>query len=236
MSHDPYQALRYRDYRLLLAGNLVANVGSQMVALAIGWELYQRTNSALALGLVGLVQLLPVLAFALIAGHIADNRGRKKVVIVTQYAIAASSLGLAALSYWQGPLAAVYLCLLFRGVGAAFNGPALRALPAEVIPEAAYENAMSWRNTVFQGSSIVGPALGGLLIAAFGGAAPVYLIGALTGIAFVAALYPIRGNPAARRRGAPQPLTLRSLGEGIGFLRRTPIIVVQGAIDDLRID
>src|SRR5206468_11228463 len=72
-THDPYQALRFGDYRLLLAGSLIASLGSQMLALAVGWELYERTSSALALGIVGLVQVLPVLTLALVAGHVADR-------------------------------------------------------------------------------------------------------------------------------------------------------------------
>jgi len=97
--HDPYQALRYRDFRLLLSGNLIASLGNQMLGLAIGWELYTRTNSALALGYVGLVQVIPVLLLALVTGHIADQYDRKKIVICAQLVLAASSLVLAALSY-----------------------------------------------------------------------------------------------------------------------------------------
>ncbi len=71
--HDPYAALRYSDYRYFLAGRLAASMGSQMIDVAIGWELYERTNRALALGFVGLVQVVPIILLALPAGHAADD-------------------------------------------------------------------------------------------------------------------------------------------------------------------
>src|SRR6266852_1606458 len=99
---DPYEALRSADYRRLLTGNILASVGSEMQSVAIGWELYQRTNSAAALGLVGLVQFLPVILLSLPAGHAADRYSRKKLLVSAQCVMAGASLGLAALSFFQG--------------------------------------------------------------------------------------------------------------------------------------
>ena len=82
--HDPYAALRHPDYRRLLAGSVLAAVGSEMQSVAVGWELYQRTSSAWALGLVGLVQLLPVLLLSLPAGHAADRYSRKRLLASAQ--------------------------------------------------------------------------------------------------------------------------------------------------------
>ena len=95
-AHDPYAALRSGDYRCLLAGTVLASVAAQMQSVAVGWELYQRTSSAWALGLVGLVQLLPVLLLSLPAGHAADRYSRKHLLASAQGLMAASSLGLAA--------------------------------------------------------------------------------------------------------------------------------------------
>src|SRR4051812_21431060 len=96
--HDPYEALRYPDYRRLLTGNMLASVGTEMQAVAVGWELYDRTGSASALGLVGLAQFLPVFLLSLPAGHAADRYSRKALLIAAQAVTAAASLGLAALS------------------------------------------------------------------------------------------------------------------------------------------
>lgn len=227
LPHDPYRALRLADYRLLLTGNLVASLGAQMLSLAIGWELYDRTRSALALGFIGLVQLLPVLFLALIAGHVADHYPRKTIVILTRAAQAVTALGLAVLSLEQGPLLGYYALLLVRGIGAAFSGPAASAFLGEVVPEEAFENSATWTNGTGQIAAITGPALGGLAIAAFHGAAVVYLVTALTGLASVGFLGAVRGGLTTHKRSAQsrERPSLRILAEGIHFLGRTPVIL-----------
>ena len=87
-NHDPYFALRFRDYRFLLSGSFLAGMGNQMLALAIGYELYERTNSAFDLGLVGLVQVMPILLLALPAGQLADQANRKTIVVRSQFFLA----------------------------------------------------------------------------------------------------------------------------------------------------
>jgi MFS family permease len=226
-AHDPYLALRFADYRLYLSGNLLAQLGAQMLALAIGWELYERTGSALALGMIGLVQLAPVLLLALVAGHVADRYPRKTVVVVSRVVLAIAALGLAGLSAARGPLVATYAVLLVRGIGQAFSGPAASAFLGEVIPEEAFENSATWSNGVGQVASIVGPALGGLFIALFHGAAPVYALTAAIGLVSALMLGLVRGGlvPTPREvEEMEEPPTLQTLGEGIRFLRRTPVI------------
>jgi MFS family permease len=136
-AHDAFEALRYRDFRLLVAGKLVSVIGEQMVGVAIGWELYNRTGSPLALGFVGLVQVIPVFLFALPAGHIADRFSRKAIVAGTQALLAAAALGLASLSYAVGPLPLIYLCLGAIGTARAFRDPAVSALVPNVVPPSA---------------------------------------------------------------------------------------------------
>src|SRR5947209_17094515 len=102
-----------------------------MVSLAIGWELYERTHSALALGFIGLVQILPVFLLVFVTGHVADRHNRKTIVILSKIVVILGSLGLAATSYAQGSLLATYGSLLLLGMGGAFSGPAAAGLPAE---------------------------------------------------------------------------------------------------------
>src|SRR5690349_17428447 len=126
--HDPYRALRFRDFRLLFSGLFIAVMGEQMLNVAIGWELYERTGSALALGIVGLVQIVPVVLFSLPAGHLADQFNRKYIVIASQFVLAFGSLGLTLLSYTHGSLILIYGCLLLIGIAVAFNDPASSTL------------------------------------------------------------------------------------------------------------
>src|SRR5215470_1433816 len=98
-AHDPYAVLRNRDLVLYLVARFVASLGQQMLTVAVGWELYERTNSALALGLVGLTQMIPMILFTLPAGHVADNHDRKRIILLTTFVIACASLGLALISW-----------------------------------------------------------------------------------------------------------------------------------------
>src|SRR5947209_4606088 len=118
--HDAYAALRHRDYRHLLAGGTLASIGGEVQAVAVGWELYDRTGSAALLGLAGLAQFLPVLTLALPAGQVADRYDRKLVYQSAQVMMMVSSLALAGLSWWHGPVPLVFVCLVLAGAARAF--------------------------------------------------------------------------------------------------------------------
>ena len=226
--HDPYAALRLRDYRLLLAGTALAVVAEQMLGVAVGWELYERTSSPLALGLIGLVQVLPVILLALPAGHVADRRDRKWVAICAMLLIGVCALGLALLSFARGPLVLFYVCLLFIGVGRAFQNPAWSSLPAQLVPPEHFANAATWESGVWQASSIVGPALGGLLIAMQHAAWFVYALAA--GMLMVVALMlsVMRPRPS---EPSTEELTLASLLAGLRFVWNTKIILASITLD-----
>src|SRR5216684_3498984 len=107
----PYAILRNRDLVLYLAGRFVASFGQQMLTVAVGWELYERTHSALSLGLVGLAQMVPMILFTLPAGHLADNYNRKRIMMTMTLVMAVSSLGLALVSTLGAPTSWIYFCL-----------------------------------------------------------------------------------------------------------------------------
>ncbi|HEY9151860.1 MAG TPA: MFS transporter, partial [Anaerolineales bacterium] len=179
ISHDPYAALRYRDFRLLEAGRFITTFGSEMLTFAIGWELWIRTNSALALGMVGLVQVVPILLLSLPAGHVADQYNRRRIVIIAEMGLAVCSLGLAALSYYRGPLWLVYACLLGIGMARSFNDPASSTLLPETIPPELFSRAASWNSSVWQFGSITGPAIGGLIVAVWNRVDVIYVFNAV---------------------------------------------------------
>jgi MFS family permease len=231
--HDPYQALRFRDFRLLLVGSSIASLGGQMVSLAIGWELYERTHSALALGFIGLVQILPVFLLVFVTGHVADSHNRKTIVILSKLVVIGGSLGLAATSYWQGSLLAIYGSLLLLGIGGAFSGPAAAGLPAEVVPESAFENSATWNTSASTLAAVVGPAIGGLLIASLHTTTVIYSLNVVAASLMIVLLLCIRGGQSADHRTMRRSdeTTLRSLGEGVAFLRRTPMILSAITLD-----
>src|SRR5881392_2469636 len=97
--HDPYTAFRSRGFRFFTTGNLLSLLGRQMLAVAVEWEIYWRTHSATALGLVGLALVIPVVCLSLPAGHLADKYSRKHIIMIAQFFIAITSAGLALVSW-----------------------------------------------------------------------------------------------------------------------------------------
>ncbi len=166
-SHDPYGALRQPNYRRLLGGGILAALAGEMQAVAVGYEVYQRTSQPWHLGLVGLVQFLPVLCLALPAGHLVDRWNRKYVLLVALTIMATASSCLGWVSYHKGPLPLMYGLLVLAGVGRAFAMPARWALLPQVVPAHLLSNAVTWNSSGWQLATISGPALGGLVIATF---------------------------------------------------------------------
>ncbi|HEX9987347.1 MAG TPA: MFS transporter [Chloroflexia bacterium] len=226
--HDPFAALRFRDFRLLVLGSFLAVVAEQMLGVAVGWELYERTRDPLALGLVGLVEIVPVLLLALPAGHVADRRDRKWVVVAAMSGIAVCAFGLVGLSITQGPLPAIYALLFGIGIARAFQSPAFSALSAQVVPSTHYESSATWSSGAWQTSAIMGPALGGLLLAIWGGAAGVYAFAG--GLLLVVAMLFFLLRPRAIARST-EPISLGSLLAGVRFIWRTPVVLTAITLD-----
>jgi MFS family permease len=225
--HDPYAVLRHRDYRRLLTANVLASFGTQMQNVAVFWEIHERTGSALALGLVGLVQFYPVIQLSLYAGHAADRYSRKGLLIGAQALMILASSSLAVLSFWQGPVPLIYAALLFVGVSRAFNTPARWSLLAQVVPEADMANAITWNSSGWQVASMTGPAVGGLVISVAGPlGAYLSTIGCL--LTVVVLLFSIRPRPIQRSR---EPLSLQSLLAGIQFVRHNRLILATITLD-----
>jgi MFS family permease len=227
-ARDPYAALRFLDFRLLLAGRFITTLGNQMLSVAIGWELWLRTQSALALGLVGLVQVIPVILLSLPAGHVADQYNRKRIVLASQVLLALCSIGLALISFYQGPILLVYGCLLGIGIARAFNDPAASTLLPQTVPPGVFTSAATWSSSAWQLASIIGPALAGLLLALLNSGTVIYLLDALAALTFLVLVFLIKGRPLALSRKAA---TLDSLREGLRFIRSTKIILAAITLD-----
>ncbi len=227
--HDPYAALRFPDYRRLFACSVLASVGAEIQAVAVGWELYQRTNSPAPLGFVGLVQFLPVLFLSLPAGHAADRYSRKFLVIGAVLLSALASFGLTAISWFEAPVPLVYVCIGLVGTAQAFGAPARWALVPAVVPDEALANAVTWNSSGWQVASVLGPAVGGMgLWVAAGEARYVYLLAAACSLAGAALFVPVRPRPVAQR---PEDVTLRSLLAGIRFVFQSELILATITLD-----
>ncbi|MDX2137424.1 MAG: MFS transporter [Chloroflexota bacterium] len=226
---DAYAALRLRNFRLRVIGRFIAILGELMVQVAIGWELYQRTGDALALGLIGLVQIIPVFLLALPAGYIVDRYNRKRVLLLSLLVMAAAVLILGIVSAAQGALVLVYFALALMGVAQAFWGPADGALIPLLVPPPLYRNATTWSSSSWQLASITGPALGGAIIAATNSATPVYLL-ATGGFLFYALLM-LFVRPAPQTFSEQAETPAQALRTGIRFLRSNRLILSAITLD-----
>jgi MFS family permease len=217
---------------------MLAVLGWQMLQVALGWELYERTGSALALGLVGLATAIPVVLLALPAGHLADRMDRKKIVVAAQVVFVTMSLALGGLSHWQGPIFLMFAILLVRGTAQAYNNPARSALLPRLVPAEVFANAVTWSSSGFQTAAVVGPAIGGFVIAITHRATGAYILDACLTTGYLLMLLAIRGDAGVRSVSAAdnalQPrerMTFQSLAAGLRFVKDTKVILAALTLD-----
>ena len=221
-ARDPYAVLRNRDVALYLMGRLVASLGQQMLTVAVGWELYERTHSALALGLVGLTQMAPMVLFTLPAGHVADNHDRKRIIMLMSLILACASLGLSLISALGAHVFWTYFCLFAAGTARTFLWPASSAFLPQLVSRQDFSRAVAWSSGSFQLSSVAGPAAGGALIALTHHAAPVYAVNAAAALICLTLISFVRRRHTA---AAKEKMTAQSLIVGFKFVFASPIIL-----------
>ncbi len=208
-------ALRSRDFRLYQSARLLVILGAEAQSVAVAWQVYQLTHSALALGYTGLALFLPGLLFMLAAGHVADRFDRRKIILACYGLQAACTATLLWLTmHGTGRTAAgavriwpIYAVLLGIGLGRAFSGPAASALLPSLVPPGQFVNAVTWGATVNQTANMAGPAVGGLLftlsltgaLARWNGAGLVYCFTLMTLAAILVMVGMKRARPVCRR-------------------------------------
>ncbi len=220
--HDKFAALKYRDFRLLWIGLFISNIGSQMQFTAINWHIYILTNSAFALGAIGLSRFIPIVIFSLIGGAVADAHNRKKIMLATQTTLTILSLILAfsTLTHATTPVI-IYAITALSAVAVAFDNPPRQAMIPSLVKKIHLPNAMSLNVIMWQTATIIGPALSGLLIAHLG-VGFIYLINAISFLAVISAL--ILMHTTGEINGEAAKVSFRSVLEGLSFVKSKTII------------
>jgi MFS family permease len=229
ISRESFVALRYRNFRLLWIGLLVSFVGSTMQSAALLWHvslLVSPEKKGLALGTVGLVRVVPVVVFSMISGVVADAWNRRRLMVFTQTGSALAALALAELAFsgvttvWP-----IYLLAAVTSAVGAFDLPARQALLPMLVPREHLPNAISLNTIMFQTASVVGPGLGGLVIA-MSGVGWVYLLNALSFAFVIVALLLMRDVPPREpsEEGSRDDVSLHAALEGLRFVFRSPLI------------
>jgi MFS family permease len=231
--HDPWAALRHRDYRRFLATHFATTLAVQIMDVIVAWQMYLDTRNPLSLGLVGLAEALPNILTSLLGGHVADRMDRRKLALISTWVLLGSAVVLSVLAGFHGPathwrVAGVYGVVAITGIARAFLQPARTALAASMVSRELQSNAITWRSTTWQLGAVIGPALGGLLNAAVGFRGSYIAAAGLIGLALIAlAAIEYRGVPAA---GSAEPI-LRSLTSGIRYLRGQQILLGAMTLD-----
>lgn len=221
-AQDAYAVLRNRNVALYLVGRFIASLGQQMLTVAVGWELYERTGSALALGLVGLTQMVPMVLFTLPAGHVADNHDRKRIIVLMNFAIVCASLGLTVISASQAGVFWIYSCLFAAGTARTFLWPASASFLPQLVSRRQFSRAVTWSSGSFQLSAVIGPAAGGALVALTHHAAPVYATNAAAALVCLTLVGLVRQRQVTPVR---EKMTLASLAAGFNFVFASRVIL-----------
>ncbi len=199
-----------------------------MLSFAISWELWLRTHDPFSLGLVGLVQVVPVILLSLPGGHLADQYNRKRIVFIMQTLLAFCSLALAYLSFTEGPILWIYACLLGIGIARAFYDPAASTLLPQTVPPNLFTSAATWSSSAWQFAAIVGPAIAGVIAAVLDKVTIIYVFDAFAAFVFIALISLIKGRELALAR---KSATLESLADGWRFIRDTRVILAAITLD-----
>jgi MFS family permease len=221
-ARSPGAALAYRDFRLFQVGRFAGVMGTQVLSVAVGWQVYDLTRRPLDLGYVGLAQFLPAFLLTLPAGHAADRFDRRRLVagcqalcVLVAGALIAFVLG-GSTSVWP-----IYAFLVLFGAARGLNGPAGQALMPDLVPPEHFANAVAWSASAWQVATIVGPAAGGLVYAA-GGASSAYAFAAALFLVSLVATSMIATKPP---RAAKEPMTWTTLLAGFSYVWKKKVIL-----------
>jgi MFS family permease len=227
---DLSAVLRVPAFRLYAGSRIAAAIAQSMLQAIIAWQVFQLSGSALDLGLVGLVRFVPALALSLVSGAVVDTYDRQRILLAAQLVPAVTSaLMLVAIFEGRESLPLVYGLVFLVGVASAFEGPARQTMIPALVPRHLFSRAMTLNSTLQSLSAVTGPAIAGGLIAlqGIGLGYSIHLCLVLTGIV---ALVPVRA-PSMTRSPSRAGVRLGAIREGLGYLRRQPVVLGAMTLD-----
>jgi MFS family permease len=225
---DSLAAFRHPGVLRFAGGRFFSSMATSSVSVAVGWQLYEKTGSAWALGLTGLVEVVPVLGLSLVAGAAADRLPRRSVAMASHLLLALASLAFVALARLDGAAALYYPVLFLVGVAMAFRAPSVGAMLPQLVPAEDFTNANAWFSSTYELASMAGPAVTGLLIGLVASSWLAFAFSAAAHLVFVAVLASLPARPAAMRH---QVAGLGDLLAGWRFVMRTRVFLAAITLD-----
>lgn len=223
-------ALRHADFRRYTLSRMLWAIASQMLTVAVGYQVYTISRNPLDLGLIGVSQFLPFIVLTLPAGHIADAFDRRRVLVLCYALLTACGAGLAVVTIADpsstGPIIAL---MTLYGAARSLATPVSQALVPNLVPLRDFPGAIAFTSTTFQFATIVGPAIGGVLLVA--GAEVVYVT--TVACLLVATVLVLGLRSGGRRQDAPgrAPVSIETLLSGVRFVRSRPIVLGSISLD-----
>jgi MFS family permease len=217
---DTFRSMQVRNFRLFFGGQLISQIGNWLTLIAQTLLVLELTDSGVALGLLAAVQFGPVLLFGAFAGLIADRSDKRTLLITVQTFAMAQSFALGALAFMdQPPVWAIYVLAAFGGMATAFDNPARRSFVVEMVPEQDITNAVSLNSALMTGSRVIGPALGGILVATVGFGWAFWA----DGLSYIAVIAGLRMMDPSKLRTAPiQPRGKGQVRAGLRYALSVP--------------
>jgi MFS family permease len=207
-SNETFKSLSIRNFRLFFVGQSISQIGNWLTLIAQTLLVLELTNSGVALGFLAAAQFGPVLLFGAFAGLVADRSDKRKLLLVVQAFAMVQSFALGVLAFQDSPpVWAIYVIAFFGGLATAFDNPARRSFVVEMVPEDQITNAVSLNSALMTGSRIIGPALGGLLVATVGFGWAFWV----DGLSYIAVIIGLRMIDPSKVR--PAPVTPRGRGQ-----------------------
>jgi len=229
LSISPAHPLRNRSFRKLLAFRIQVVFAYQIIVVVAGWHVYELTHDALALGLIGLAEVIPYFCFALFAGYAVDHHSRRMFGVLAALLAGLNALLLLATTVMAPghPTLWIYGAIACGGVARAFIGPSYNALFALTLPREQYARAAGIGSSAFQIALVAGPALGGALVG-WASMAAAYALSAMLAIGAAITLWTLRiAEPAPAKSAA----VFASIGEGLRFVFGKQILLAAQALD-----
>ncbi|WP_298300366.1 MFS transporter [Hydrotalea sp.] len=224
--HDAFASMRIPEFRNLMIGRFAFIMGLRMMATLLGWWIYELTNAPIAIGLIGLSEVIPAVSLALYAGHVIDISEKRKLLLtcIGLYMLAAILLTILSTHYTAIHLkntliaGCIYLIVFGTGIIRSFTGPTFSALLGHIVPKKIIANATTWSQGTWLSASVTGHAAAGFLIAGFGNTGTLVTVIILVSIA-LSVLFLLKPKPPLNERGEKK--TWESVKEGLHFVYKT---------------
>lgn len=231
---DAYAALRIGDFRWFVFARFILTLAIQIQSVIVGWQVYEITHDALALGFIGISEAIPFLGMALFAGHVADLVSRKKIILLSGLVYFVCAIALLTVSTSLSSILTIfgvfpiYLIIFITGIARGFMSPAISAFAAQLVPRGLFGNASTWNSLAWQVAEVTGPAIGGLIYGYMGvGAAyaTVVVFSALGWIFFSL----VKKRPVPERQ--KDETIWQSLSAGLKFVFKNQIVLSAISLD-----